>query len=113
MTMSTVFNHDRALELLRAGSENPTADFRGGQPEAIQAVCKQGSRVLVVQKTGWGKSFVEARSEVGGDRSTLVAAHEAACLVRQGRVVIDGDGNGEGAALGLDDGGAAMQALQM
>ena len=56
--MSTVFNHDRALELLRAGSENPTADFRGGQPEAIQALCKQCSRVLVDQKIGWGKSFV-------------------------------------------------------
>jgi ATP-dependent DNA helicase RecQ len=58
MTMNTVFNHDRSLELLRAGSENPTADFRDGQHEAIQAVCEQDSRVLVVQKTGWGKSFV-------------------------------------------------------
>jgi ATP-dependent DNA helicase RecQ len=58
MTMNTVFNHDRALELLRAGSENPSADFRDGQLVAIQAVCEQGSRVLVVQKTGWGKSFV-------------------------------------------------------
>jgi ATP-dependent DNA helicase RecQ len=56
--MSTVFNHSRALELLRAGSRNPAADFRDGQLTAIQAVCKQGSRVLVVQKTGWGKSFV-------------------------------------------------------
>jgi ATP-dependent DNA helicase RecQ len=56
--MSTVFDHDRALELLRAGSGNPAADFRDGQLTAIQAVCKQGSRVLVVQKTGWGKSFV-------------------------------------------------------
>jgi ATP-dependent DNA helicase RecQ len=56
--MSTVFDHDRALELLRAGSGNPSADFRDGQLEAIQAVCDQGSRVLVVQKTGWGKSFV-------------------------------------------------------
>jgi ATP-dependent DNA helicase RecQ len=56
--MSTIFNLDRALELLRAGSGNPSADFRDGQLEAIQAVCEQGSRVLVVQKTGWGKSFV-------------------------------------------------------
>ena len=58
MNTSTVFNHDRALKLLRAGSESPTADCRDGQPEAILAVCKQGSRVLVAQKTGWGKSFV-------------------------------------------------------
>jgi ATP-dependent DNA helicase RecQ len=54
----SVFNHGRALELLRAGSCNPSADFRDGQLEAIQAVCKKASRVLVVQKTGWGKSFV-------------------------------------------------------
>ena len=58
MTMGTVVNHDRALELLRAGFENPTADFRDRQPEAIQAVCKQGSRVLVAEKTGWRKRFV-------------------------------------------------------
>jgi ATP-dependent DNA helicase RecQ len=55
---SSVFNHDRALELLRVGSGNATADFRDGQLEAIQAVCEPASRVLVVQKTGWGKSFV-------------------------------------------------------
>jgi histidinol-phosphate aminotransferase len=54
----SVFNHGRALELLRAGSGNPSADFRDGQLEAIQAVCEKASRVLVVQKTGWGKSFV-------------------------------------------------------
>ncbi|MBD1194504.1 RecQ family ATP-dependent DNA helicase [Vulcanococcus sp. Clear-D1] len=54
----SVFRHARALELLRLGSGNPSADFRDGQLEAIQAVCSQGSRVLVVQKTGWGKSFV-------------------------------------------------------
>jgi ATP-dependent DNA helicase RecQ len=53
-----VFRHARALELLRLGSGNPSADFRDGQLEAIQAVCEQASRVLVVQKTGWGKSFV-------------------------------------------------------
>jgi ATP-dependent DNA helicase RecQ len=57
MTVS-VFRHPRALKLLRLGSGNPSADFRDGQLEAIQAVCRQGSRVLVVQKTGWGKSFV-------------------------------------------------------
>ena len=56
--MTTVFNHPRALQLLSAGSGNPTADFRDGQLEAIQNVCAESSRVLVVQKTGWGKSFV-------------------------------------------------------
>ncbi|WP_157028522.1 hypothetical protein [Synechococcus sp. WH 8020] len=48
----SVFNHDRALELLRVGSGNAIATFRDGQLEAIQAVCAESSRVLVVQKTG-------------------------------------------------------------
>jgi ATP-dependent DNA helicase RecQ len=34
------------------------ADFRDGQLEAIRSVCSQSSRMLVVHKTGWGKSFV-------------------------------------------------------
>jgi ATP-dependent DNA helicase RecQ len=78
MTMNTVFNHERSLELLRAGSENPTADFRDGQHEAIQAVCEQDSRILVVQKTGWGKSFVyfiatKLLREAGGGPALLVS----------------------------------------
>ncbi|MEB3167270.1 MAG: RecQ family ATP-dependent DNA helicase [Synechococcaceae cyanobacterium] len=56
--MTSIFDPSRALELLRAGSANPTASFRDGQLEAIRTVCAQSSRVLVVQKTGWGKSFV-------------------------------------------------------
>ncbi|MGO8758667.1 MAG: RecQ family ATP-dependent DNA helicase [Terracidiphilus sp.] len=48
----------RALELLRAGSTLPTATFREGQEEAIRHVVEGRGRLLVVQKTGWGKSFV-------------------------------------------------------
>ena len=33
------------------------AEFREGQKEAIQSVLN-GDRLLVVQKTGWGKSLV-------------------------------------------------------
>ena len=33
------------------------AEFREGQQEAIQGVL-DGQRLLVVQKTGWGKSLV-------------------------------------------------------
>lgn len=33
------------------------AEFREGQQEAIQGVLN-GDRLLVVQKTGWGKSLV-------------------------------------------------------
>ena len=36
----------------------PEATFRDGQREAIEAVIRDGSRTLVVQRTGWGKSLV-------------------------------------------------------
>ncbi len=52
------FDKDRAIEFLRLGSGLPNASFREGQEEAIQHVVENRGRVLVVQKTGWGKSFV-------------------------------------------------------
>lgn len=48
----------RALELLRAGTGNPSAIFRDGQASAIQHVVEGAERLLLVQRTGWGKSFV-------------------------------------------------------
>jgi ATP-dependent DNA helicase RecQ len=36
----------------------PDADFRAGQREAIEALVRDRKRVLVVQRTGWGKSAV-------------------------------------------------------
>ena len=48
----------RALELLRLGSGIPAAQFREGQLEAICHIVEGRGRLLVVQKTGWGKSFV-------------------------------------------------------
>jgi ATP-dependent DNA helicase RecQ len=36
----------------------PDAEFRQGQREAVEAVVEDGSRALVVQRTGWGKSLV-------------------------------------------------------
>jgi ATP-dependent DNA helicase RecQ len=48
----------RALELLRQGTGNPESLFREGQEEAIRYVVEGRGRLLVVQKTGWGKSFV-------------------------------------------------------
>jgi ATP-dependent DNA helicase RecQ len=36
----------------------PDADFRNGQWEAIDLAANQRRRVLVVQRTGWGKSIV-------------------------------------------------------
>src|SRR5580658_8451677 len=52
------FNPTRALELLRLGTQNPRAAFREGQEGAIQHVVNGRGRLLVVQKTGWGKSSV-------------------------------------------------------
>ena len=51
-------NPTRALELLLTASANPAATFREGQEDAIRHIVEGRSRLLVVQKTGWGKSFV-------------------------------------------------------
>lgn len=48
---------DRAETLLRQ-MLGPDAQFRVGQFEAIEAVARNRRRVLVVQRTGWGKSLV-------------------------------------------------------
>jgi ATP-dependent DNA helicase RecQ len=52
------YNAQRALDLLRLGSGLPGASFREGQEEAIRHIVEGRGRLLVVQKTGWGKSFV-------------------------------------------------------
>lgn len=52
------YSHRRAQELLRIGSGRGNADFRDGQEEAIRHIVDGKGRLLVVQKTGWGKSFV-------------------------------------------------------
>ena len=48
----------RALALLRAGSGQPVAEFREGQEGAIRHIVEGRGRLLVVQRTGWGKSIV-------------------------------------------------------
>ena len=52
------YETDRALELLRLGSGLSDAAFREGQEKAIRRIVEGHGRLLVVQKTGWGKSFV-------------------------------------------------------
>jgi ATP-dependent DNA helicase RecQ len=52
------YNPQRALALLRIGSGRADATFRDGQEDAIRHVVEGRGRLLVVQKTGWGKSFV-------------------------------------------------------
>ena len=55
---SEMYRADRALELLRKATNRPNAEFREGQEEVIRHVVNGRGRMLVVQKTGWGKSFV-------------------------------------------------------
>ncbi len=47
-----------ALSTLRELVGSPTAEFRAGQLDAITALVEDRRRVLVVQRTGWGKSAV-------------------------------------------------------
>ena len=53
-----VYDAKRALDLLCAGSGRADATFRSGQESAIRHIVEGKGRLLVVQKTGWGKSFV-------------------------------------------------------
>jgi ATP-dependent DNA helicase RecQ len=48
----------RALELLRGSLGKPEANFHEHQWEAISTLVEKRSRLLVVQRTGWGKSAV-------------------------------------------------------
>ncbi|ALJ26650.1 ATP-dependent DNA helicase RecG [Stenotrophomonas acidaminiphila] len=52
------YDPKRALKLLRIGSGRADATFRDGQEDAIRHIVEGKGRLLVVQKTGWGKSFV-------------------------------------------------------
>jgi ATP-dependent DNA helicase RecQ len=51
-------NRAQAEQLLKTALANPAAQFREGQWEAIDALVNQGRKLLVVQRTGWGKSSV-------------------------------------------------------
>ncbi len=48
----------QAQELLRTSVGDANADFRDGQWEAIDAIVNHRQKLLVVQRTGWGKSSV-------------------------------------------------------
>jgi ATP-dependent DNA helicase RecQ len=50
--------HSVALALLRRALDDKAATFRDGQWAAIDALVNRRERLLVVQRTGWGKSSV-------------------------------------------------------
>jgi len=49
---------DKALTRLRIALAAPDAEFRVAQWEAIEALARERERLLLVQRTGWGKSVV-------------------------------------------------------
>ena len=51
-------NRQQAERLLQIAVSNPDARFRDGQWEAIDAVSNRRAKLLLVQRTGWGKSAV-------------------------------------------------------
>ena len=55
---TVTYNSNRALDLLRLGTQQAHARFRSGQEEAIRHVVDGRGPLLLVQKTGWGKSNV-------------------------------------------------------
>ncbi|MDR6861893.1 RecQ family ATP-dependent DNA helicase [Phycicoccus sp. 3266] len=57
-TASDVDLTTRATTVLRRLVGRDDADFRDGQLEAVLAIVERRQRVLVVQRTGWGKSAV-------------------------------------------------------
>lgn len=48
----------RAVKFLREGTGYDNVDFRDGQYEAIEALVRGRERLLLVRRTGWGKSIV-------------------------------------------------------
>jgi len=49
---------EMSLRLLRSALQSPTAEFHDGQLEAIESLVDESARLLVVERTGWGKSMV-------------------------------------------------------
>ena len=60
---NTTFDFDypfkkKAHEFLKTALDNENAEFKYQQLEAILSAVKDRSKLLLVQKTGWGKSMV-------------------------------------------------------
>ena len=56
--MSDALLRQHTLSLLRQALTDPRAEFRDGQWEAIVRLVDRRARLLMVQRTGWGKSLV-------------------------------------------------------
>ena len=83
--MDTLFA--RAQALLRDGLQDGAASFRDGQWEAIESLVRNRQRLLLVQRTGWGKSivyFIAARllREQNGNRGLSLLISPLLSLMR-------------------------------
>ncbi len=56
--MNSNTEKQEAQQLLQTALANPAAEFRDGQWEAIDVLVNHRKKLLVVQRTGWGKSSV-------------------------------------------------------
>lgn len=70
--------YEEGLRLLRASTGNPNAEFREGQWEAIGHLLSKAGPLLVVEKTGWGKSNVyflatKLLRDAGGGPALLIS----------------------------------------
>lgn len=56
--MKTNWTKEYATELLRRGLNHNAISFRHGQWETIDGLVRNRNKILLVQRTGWGKSIV-------------------------------------------------------
>ena len=56
--MALRYDSRRARQLLRAGTGRSGAAFREGQEDVIRRVVEGSGRLLLMQRTGWNKSFI-------------------------------------------------------
>ena len=73
------------LDLLRRLMDDPKAEFRPGQWEAVDQLVNQRGRLLMVQRTGWGKSavyFLAARIRRDWGRGPTVVVSPLLALMR-------------------------------
>ncbi|MYH60121.1 MAG: RecQ family ATP-dependent DNA helicase [Boseongicola sp. SB0675_bin_26] len=74
-----------ARSLLQVALDDQDADFRKGQWEAIDALVNKRGRLLVVQRTGWGKSsvyFIATRILRDGGRGPTLIVSPLLALMR-------------------------------
>ncbi len=72
------YDPQKARRLLKIGTGRSDANFRKGQEDAIRHIVEGRGRLLLIQKTGWGKSQVyfiatELLREVGTGPALLIS----------------------------------------